>query len=782
MTFPGRKGLGKAVGALPSPIADQLRRVKQRVASAQSPEPPSADENEATRQWRQARRLSVLRRGGFQSDPLVAIVVPARNEEQYIKPCLASLREQHFDSWECIVVDDGSTDGTVARALDFERRDSRFTVVSHEASLGVAAARNTGLELTSAPFVTFLDGDDFLYLDSLEQRVLALLEAASDGWVAGVYCDWRSTRENQDRVPPTQLPTTRSVAGFHSGPDCPFIATAPMLHRDVLNKLGGFNEALPAAADYDLWVRILRAGYRFNYVPHVGVAFRQKRSGMVFQDSSLLTEMHQEIVDWQFADLSDVDKAPHFPLPIIDYQRKIASAARLLQSYAIAEAAENPADKEQIIAMMPTDLDTLARHGVSVDEELNHGLRRASKAIDRFVDEPVRRLAVEVMIADLSVLDLPQTGPDSSVDDSYRVGAAVTSPGEAVVRARAKPPVAPLKPGETPSGSDVSSPQETLGLLMMPMARYHAREMNELAALLLKKHNIRSTFVIDSEFQGQFDDEIISHPVISLPSTRLSDLPLFSGVFVMNDWGASRKLLLECRLRDVPSFARVEGVQDFRDLDTQRIRLPYLTADHVLAQGRNDLESLRRESVHLVGNERLESIFRGPERTVESRTGRVVINSNFTYGVLMDKRADFLESSIKACVAAGLEPVISRHPADSPLDQSLQRYVADEAMSDLLHTCDMLISRFSTVPFEAMALGTPFVYFNPHGELVDTFFEPGDAYRIADSAASLTEAITEAMTWLGNYRQRSEKFLREQIDMRDESAVDRTARCIVELI
>jgi hypothetical protein len=390
-------------------------------------------------------------------------------------------------------------------------------------------------------------------------------------------------------------------------------------------------------------------------------------------------------------------------------------------------------------------------------------------------------LTVNKMVADLTALEISQERSGVAAD-KYGAGAAGSSPGEEVVRARAQPPTVPIQPIEAPVGSDESLGQRPLGLLMMPMARYHAREMNELAAVLLKKHNTRSTFVIDSEFQGQFDDEIIGHAAISLSATPPSKLSPFSGAFVMNDWGPSRKLLLECRLRDVPSFARVEGVQDFRDLDTQRIRLPYLTADHVLAQGRNDLESLRREGVHLVGNERLESIFRGPERTVESRTGRAVINSNFTYGVLMDKRADFLESSIKACVAAGLEPVISRHPADSPLDHSLQRYVADEAMSDLLHTCDMLISRFSTVPFEAMALGTPFVYFNPHDELVDTFFEPGDAYRIADSTASLTEAITEAMTWLGNYRQRSETFLREQIDMRDESAVDRTARCLVELI
>jgi len=340
----------------------------------------------------------------------------------------------------------------------------------------------------------------------------------------------------------------------------------------------------------------------------------------------------------------------------------------------------------------------------------------------------------------------------------------------------------PLVEPESESEPEIDLNRE-LGVLLYPMARYHAEEMSEVAHALRNNHGVGSTFVLAKEFEGAFDEAMVDHDVIRLSAIKgASNLPPFTAALVMNDWGTSRSVVLECRRRNVPSFARVEGVQDFRDVDTGRIRLPYLAADYVLAQGGNDVENLARHNVHIVGNERLEAIFRGPERTAESKTGRVVINSNFTYGVLTEERAEFLDRSVKAILQEGFEPVISQHPADEELGEDLAPYRAEESMSELLHTCDVLVSRFSTVPFEAMALGTPFVYFNPHGEAVDAFLEQTPAYRVVEATDELADAITEAASWLGDYRARSEDFFRLQIDVGEDSAVDRTANQIVQAL
>jgi len=167
--------------------------------------------------------------------PTVSIVVPARDEGRFIRPCLRSIREQWFPSWECVVVDDGSTDETAEIAQEFVAKDARFRVISHAEPRGLAASRNAGIAATTAPLLTFLDADDFLYQHSLRSRVEAL-DTTSQRNAAGSFCDWQTTMERQGRTPPDREPTDRpAVVGFVDGPECPFIATAPVVRRSVID-------------------------------------------------------------------------------------------------------------------------------------------------------------------------------------------------------------------------------------------------------------------------------------------------------------------------------------------------------------------------------------------------------------------------------------------------------------------------------------------------------------------------------------------------------------------
>lgn len=292
-----------------------------------------------------------------------------------------------------------------------------------------------------------------------------------------------------------------------------------------------------------------------------------------------------------------------------------------------------------------------------------------------------------------------------------------------------------------------------------------------------------------------FDDRIAGyvelighHPLVGCSvNTPDPPMPSFGSLFVMNDWGVETQPLIRlARLNRVPSIARVEGVQDFLDLDTGRakwpyLRLPYLAADHVLAQGRNDVSHLRRPNVRVVGNGRMETFFKAAERS-SARSGRAVINSNFTYGVLTEARASFLTAAVDSCRSVGLNPVISQHPADRDLPERFDEFATTDSMSELLHRADVLVSRFSTVPFEAMAIGTPFVYFNPHGERVETFAEPEGAYESAHDKESLNTALTVAVEGLGTFRSRSERFFRDQIDITEEPAPARTVRAILDVL
>lgn len=95
------------------------------------------------------------------SSPLFSVIVPAYDLEKLLPRCLDSLLAQSFCDWECILVDDGSTDGTGAVCDEYAARDPRFTVI-HKENGGVSSARNAGIRAARAEHLLFLDGDDTL--------------------------------------------------------------------------------------------------------------------------------------------------------------------------------------------------------------------------------------------------------------------------------------------------------------------------------------------------------------------------------------------------------------------------------------------------------------------------------------------------------------------------------------------------------------------------------------------------------------------------------------------
>ncbi len=152
-----------------------------------------------------------------------------------------------------------------------------------------------------------------------------------------------------------------------------------------------------------------------------------------------------------------------------------------------------------------------------------------------------------------------------------------------------------------------------------------------------------------------------------------------------------------------------------------------------------------------------------PERRFAANSRRVIINSNFTFNVLTGHREQWLRSAFDACQRLGAEALISQHRADKPLPRRMSPAV--QPMRFLLSVADVLVSRFSTVPFEAMARGVPFVYHNPHGERVPAFQDPDGAFLASDGVGSLCKSIETALTWRGNYRRRSWEFFSDQVDV-----------------
>ncbi len=94
--------------------------------------------------------------------PLISVIVPVYNVEKYIRRCLESIVKQSYQNLEIIVVDDGSTDNSGNICDDIASEDSRITVI-HQKNLGLAGARNTGLDIYKGEYVCFIDSDDYIH-------------------------------------------------------------------------------------------------------------------------------------------------------------------------------------------------------------------------------------------------------------------------------------------------------------------------------------------------------------------------------------------------------------------------------------------------------------------------------------------------------------------------------------------------------------------------------------------------------------------------------------------
>ena len=120
----------------------------------------------------------------------LSVIVTVYNLENYIERCLKSIQNQTYKNFECIVVDDGSTDHSISILSGFAQ-DSRFTVIQKE-NQGVSATRNVGIQRAEGEYILFVDGDDYLDASMLE-NIVKLLE---NNKVDAIFSGYKGVYEN----------------------------------------------------------------------------------------------------------------------------------------------------------------------------------------------------------------------------------------------------------------------------------------------------------------------------------------------------------------------------------------------------------------------------------------------------------------------------------------------------------------------------------------------------------------------------------------------------------
>ena len=179
----------------------------------------------------------------------VSIVIPTYNRADFVREAIASVLQQDYPDVDLIVVDDGSRDDTAAVVSGF----GPAVRYLYQENRGVSAARNRGVAASTGGLIAFLDSDD-LWLPSKVSAQVAYFEAHPDAQACHTDEIWirRGVRVNERRI-------HRKHGGWQflaSLPRCLISPSAVMLRRTLWDRLGGFDETLPACEDYDLWLRL----------------------------------------------------------------------------------------------------------------------------------------------------------------------------------------------------------------------------------------------------------------------------------------------------------------------------------------------------------------------------------------------------------------------------------------------------------------------------------------------------------------------------------------------
>ncbi|MBR4927350.1 MAG: glycosyltransferase family 2 protein, partial [Alphaproteobacteria bacterium] len=191
--------------------------------------------------------------------PLVSVVMPVYNRENYVKEALDSILNQSFQDFEVIVVDDGSTDKTLSVLQEYAEKDSRIHVYAHEKNCGVGCARNTAQSHAIGKYLAIMDSDDVMVPQRLERQVRAMEENPDIDAISGRLVNLADPFEQTWAERPFEYRLSQPDNGFLV---CLFFANcfgnagSIIRHSFVKKHDIKYKEQIKVGEDYDYWLQM----------------------------------------------------------------------------------------------------------------------------------------------------------------------------------------------------------------------------------------------------------------------------------------------------------------------------------------------------------------------------------------------------------------------------------------------------------------------------------------------------------------------------------------------
>lgn len=181
-------------------------------------------------------------------NPVVSVLISTYNRAQLLPRAIDSVLSQEFQDFELVIIDDASSDAT-PEVLDGYRDDSRFKILRNENNLGLQKSLNVAIAASSGEYLARIDDDDcWSDLSKLGLQVEKMTAQANLGLIGTAYIDeWGKQASN-----PLADTDIRDQMLFR----CPFCHSSVLMRKAALDDVGNYDESLPYAEDWDLWMRI----------------------------------------------------------------------------------------------------------------------------------------------------------------------------------------------------------------------------------------------------------------------------------------------------------------------------------------------------------------------------------------------------------------------------------------------------------------------------------------------------------------------------------------------
>lgn len=199
----------------------------------------------------------------------VSVIVATYNYGHFIDETLRSVQAQTFSDWECLVIDDASTDDTAAVVLKFVDMDPRFRYIRFEKNQGVSMARNRGFAEAKGEYIQLLDADDVIAPQKLEVHTAYL---DRNKCTSVVYSDFVRFTGAVDLSLPGELKSYEKLSGIKGRIISQllrgniFRLNTVLIRKRILDTVEGFRDQFLYIEDWDFWMRIALKGFEFKFL------------------------------------------------------------------------------------------------------------------------------------------------------------------------------------------------------------------------------------------------------------------------------------------------------------------------------------------------------------------------------------------------------------------------------------------------------------------------------------------------------------------------------------